>query len=177
MALIEDLVAVLNRDDTKVDGDDAVGRSELDAVREEVENDLTVASLVTEDFEEVVFLDGVGEDGADQVDVSKRALSHHRIDALLDEADAVEVLVDHRKRVVRHLRLVEQVSHQARHHFDLALHVHELLREVCMAAQLPLHYVNEQLSLVQNHDDLVAQLLLLRPQLTESYRTDLADGR
>ena len=59
------------------------------------------------------------------------ALGLHRGHAVLDELDAVEVVVYERKCVIIQLSLIHQVSHQSHHHLDLTLHVlHLLLRRL-----------------------------------------------
>ena len=141
-------------------GDHSTCRRELDAIRQEVEDDLAVAPLVAKDLLKVVLFYWVLQDGPQQMDFLEGALRLHCLEAHLHEFDAVEILIHHREGVVVELSLVHQISHQGRHHFDLALHVLELLLGVHLLFELTFDHGDEEFALVYYHADQVPKLAL-----------------
>jgi len=59
---------VFNFDHAEMHRDYSVIRRKLYSIREEIEDNLTVAALVSEDFAEVELVEGVLQDRAKQVD-------------------------------------------------------------------------------------------------------------
>lgn len=86
-------------DQTQKNRDYAISRSEFDAVREEVGDNLFVALLVPEDCPEVDAVDGFVEDGTHEANTFQFALHAQTSEALFDEFSTVEVVFDKRKGV------------------------------------------------------------------------------
>jgi hypothetical protein len=126
----------------EVDRDRSTNGCELDPIREEVQDYLAIATLVTKDLLEVVLVEGVDHNGPQQANLLEVTLRRHRLEALLYQFGAVEILVHHCEGVVVELGLVHQVSHQGRHHFDLPLHVLELLPYVDLLFEVTLDGFN-----------------------------------
>ena len=79
---------------------------ELYGVRKEVRDDLAVSTLITKELHEIVLVRLVRKNWPDQVKIFHGALGFYCAETLLDQTDAVQVLINHRERVICHLSLV-----------------------------------------------------------------------
>ena len=110
-----------------MDRDSPTCRRELDTVWQEVQADLTEASLIVKQPCEVVLVNWFLEDWPDQVHFASSLLGLKSVHTLLDEFDAIKVLVYKGESVVGELCFVHQVFHQTHHHHCLILHLLEML--------------------------------------------------
>ena len=148
-------------EDRDLHGNYAVFVGELDGVGDEVEYDLAVSALVTEDLHKVKLVDRVLEHWTCKLNFLEVTLCTHHTQAPLGKINAVEVLVVHCELIVGHLGLVHQVPQQHFHHVYLRVHDLELLELVLLPAHLILNHRYHEVPLIDNHLDIPAQLLLL----------------
>ena len=129
---------------------------ELDSVGEEIDDDLTVAALVSKQFSEVKLVQWVLKDRTYEVDFFEHALGLESQEALLYKFDAVEVVVHHRKGVVVQLSMVHQVTHKRHHHLHLTLHILALLLDADSLLHVTFDELDEEKTLVDQNYDQVA---------------------
>lgn len=107
-------------------GNNAMGWSKLNSIREEVIYYLLITTFITQDLLKVVLVKWFLHYRAQYVNLFKQTVACHQNHTFLDHFDTVEVIIVQRKGIILELSLVHEITNESHHTPHLAMRYFKL---------------------------------------------------